>query len=336
VKIVSYQGKDGPRVGAVRDGRIYSIAGLLGDPNPIPDVSALLAAQEDVLGALRTRLAMADISASDAGSTDLGSAKLLPPIHRPPTIRDHIAFEEHATRQFTRPVPEVWGRRPIHYYSNTSRILGHGAAVTMPETERLDYELELAVVIRDECSNLSPDNALEHVFGFVIMNDWSARDLQADEMAYGLGPAKGKDFATSLGPWIVTRDEMLPYLKKGVLDVNCEVRVNGEVWASSNASSQAHTWGQMLAHASQDNTLLPGDVIASGTVGGCSIGEAIRKGYPARYLQPGDLVELDVEGIGTLANTIAGPVTVPGQNKYRAAALPPMPEPLTSTGPATA
>ncbi len=332
MKIVSHQTPAGPRAGVVVGDRIVSVETMLEAREPIVDISALLSLGDDTLLRLAERageLGTADVFAD--GTVPLSSSRLLPPILRPPTIRDHIAFEEHATRQFTRPVPEVWRRRPIHYYSNTSRIVGHGAPVQVPETERLDYELELAVVVRDECSDLAQQNALDHVFGFVIMNDWSARDLQADEMAYGLGPAKGKDFATSLGPWVVTVDEMAPYLKDGVLDVDCQVRVNGDVWASSNAGSQAHTWGQMLAHASQDSVLLPGDVIASGTVGGCSIGEAIRKGFDARYLLPGDAVELDVQGIGVLANTITPSRSHAGVSKYRAPSLPPMPEPLTTS-----
>ena len=170
----------------------------------------------------------------------------------------------------------------------------------------LDYELELGCVIGREGRDVAEADAMPYIAGFCIFNDWSCRDIQRDESAVGLGPAKGKDSASSLGPWLVTTDELAPLIRDGRLQVKCSVRVNGEVWLEdSDGGVPYHTWGSLVERASKDSRIAPGDVFGSGTVGGGSIGEAIRKGYPgARFLQPGDVVEHEVEGIGTLRATI--------------------------------
>ena len=329
MKLTSHLTESGPRAGVLADDQIIDAGDLLGIPSPIRDVLDLIACGPDVLA----RLAELLDRPHSAKRRPLQGARLLAPIRQPPSVRDHVAFEEHATRQFTRTIADVWYRRPIHYYSNPSRIVGPESHVPVPATERLDYELELAAIVGTEAADVAEADALRYIFGFTILNDWSARDLLADELAYGLGPAKGKDFATSLGPWVVTTDELLSRFRAGVLDLRCAVTVNSATWADSNACHQVHTWGAMVEHASQDSRLIPGDIIASGTVGGCSVAEGIRKGFPARYLVPGDRVELSVEGIGTLANTIvANPHTRPA--RYTAKDLPPMPVPLPSPGPA--
>jgi fumarylacetoacetate (FAA) hydrolase len=182
----------------------------------------------------------------------------------------------------------------------------------------LDYELELGAVIGNEGSNVSAADALSYVAGFTIFNDWSCRDLQRDEMEARLGPAKGKDAATSLGPWLVTTDELAPYIRNGRLHVQCALKVNGTLWMENNASIMYHGWGDMIERAAHDSRIVPGDVLGSGTVTGGSIGEAIRNGIPARYLQVGDVVEIEVEGIGILRNTIA-PKVDPAENyRFRA------------------
>jgi 2-keto-4-pentenoate hydratase/2-oxohepta-3-ene-1,7-dioic acid hydratase in catechol pathway len=249
---------------------------LLRQDEPIDDVMALIRRASPVTG----RLAEALGRFPAVRPVPLDGTVLLPPVLQPPSVRDHIAFEEHASRQFTRAIADVWLRRPIHYYSNPSRLLGHCSAVPMPATERLDYELEIAAVIGAEACDVTEDEAMAAVLGFTILNDWSARDLQADEMAYGLGPAKGKDFAASLGPWVVTLDELGPALRDGVLDLRCQVRVNGVTWADSNSAAQYHTWGAMLEHASQDSRLLPGDIIASGTVAAARSARRSARAFP--------------------------------------------------------
>ena len=176
---------------------------------------------------------------------------------------------------------EVWARLPIFYFSNPLRVMGPEEVVPFPAaTRQLDYECELAVIVAREGSNILEADADPYIAGFTIFNDWSCRDLQFDESTFGLGPAKGKDAASSLGPWIVTRDEMAPYYRNGTLHVQCTVRVNGVVWMTGNAWNMHHTFGAMLERAAQDSRIVPGDVIATGTVGGGSISEAVRKGFP--------------------------------------------------------
>jgi 2-keto-4-pentenoate hydratase/2-oxohepta-3-ene-1,7-dioic acid hydratase in catechol pathway len=226
---------------------------------------------------------------------------------------------------------EVWSRLPIFYFSNPLRIFGPDEDVPFPAaTQQLDYECELAAIVCREGSNLLERDADEYIAGFTIFNDWSCRDLQFDESTFGLGPAKGKDSASSLGPWIVTRDEMAQYYRNGTLHVQCTVRVNGVVWMEGNAWNMHHTFGAMFERAAQDSRIVPGDVIATGTVGGGSISEAVRKGYPARWLQPGDTVEIEVQGIGTLRNRLVPPRSVQQPLRFTAPTARPLPESLSS------
>ena len=215
--------------------------------------------------------------------------RLLAPVTSPPSVRDFYAFEEHvrnAARVTGRPgVPDEWYEIPVFYFSNPAAIYGAEDEIPYPDgTRELDYELEVAVVI----------GADGGVGGFTIMNDWSARDLQRQEMRVGLGPAKGKDFATSLGPVVVTPDEL------GDLRLEMVARVNGEERSRGNLAEMHWSWEELRAHASRNTRLLPGDVIGSGTVGtGC-----ILEHGDGRWLQPGDEVELEVEGIGVLRNRV--------------------------------
>ena len=212
------------------------------------------------------------------------------PDGRPPSIRDFMAFEEHirnARANRGRDVPEAWYQVPVFYFSNPEAIYHDGEEVPKPaDTAALDYELELACVI-------GADGRPE---GFTIMNDFSARDLQALEMQVGLGPAKGKDFATALGPVLVSPDEL-----PGDLDMRAIARVNGEVRTDSRTGSMHYSWETLIEAAARNTPgLLPGDVIGSGTVGrGC-----ILEHGDERWLAPGDEVELEIEGIGVLRNTI--------------------------------
>jgi fumarylacetoacetate (FAA) hydrolase len=220
----------------------------------------------------------------------LDAVRLLAPVQRPPSVRDFYAFEAHVqnARRVTgrAEVPAEWYELPVFYFSNPAAIYGPGDEVPYPEgTGALDYELEVAAVI-------GTDGAIG---GFTVMNDWSARDLQRREMTVGLGPAKGKDFATSLGPVVVTPDEL------GDLRLEMVARVNGEERSRGNLGDMYHSWEAILAHASRNTRLRAGDVLGSGTVGtGC-----ILEHGDERWLQPGDEVELEVEGIGILRNRVA-------------------------------
>jgi fumarylacetoacetate (FAA) hydrolase len=231
--------------------------------------------------------------------------------HPPPevaSIRDFYAFEQHvATCRKHRGLPMVpeWYEVPVFYFSNPAGVIGHEAEVFAPRGSRaLDYELELACVIGREARDLpADDRALVCVAGFTIMNDWSARDLQRVEMAVGLGPSKGKDFATSLGPELVSFDELADRYEDGRLRLEMTAAVNGRVLSRGNAASMYWTWPQLLAHASRDATLRPGDVLGSGTVGtGCIL--ELTPEAVGGWLKPGDIVELTIERLGTLRNRV--------------------------------
>jgi fumarylacetoacetate (FAA) hydrolase len=218
----------------------------------------------------------------------LVGVQLLAPVLHPPSVRDFYAFEQHvATARAARglEVPKEWYEQPVFYFSNPAAIYGPDDEIPYPEgTEELDYELEVAAVI-------GADGAIG---GFTVMNDWSARELQRSEMRVGLGPAKGKDFATSLGPVVVTPDEFDGSAAEMV------ARVNGEERSRGNLRDLHFTWDRIVEHAARNTKLVSGDVLGSGTVGtGC-----ILELGDGRWLQPGDVVELEVEGVGVLRNVV--------------------------------
>jgi 2-keto-4-pentenoate hydratase/2-oxohepta-3-ene-1,7-dioic acid hydratase in catechol pathway len=199
-------------------------------------------------------------------------------------------------------VPE-WYEIPVFYFSNHRSIVGHESRVKKPEyTNELDFELEVACVIKKKGKNIPHERALEYIAGFTILNDWSARDEQRKEMAVGLGPAKGKDFATSMGPYLVTPDELEDRRSGEHWDLKMRARINGKEVSSGNVKSLYWSFARMIERASRDCELFPGDVIGSGTVGtGCilELGTDVH-----RYLEPGDVVELEVERLGILKNLI--------------------------------
>ena len=301
MKLLTYDSGSGPRCGVLAGDNILDAASLLGESRPIRDVQALLELSNDALNRLRLGASM-----SAEHSVPLSSVKLRSPVLQPPTVRDFMVYEGHASGGGTRQLSDAWYRLPIFYFSNTLRIFGPDEDVEFPSaTDALDYELEIGVVIGKEGRNVKEADWLQYVAGFTIFNDWSCRDLQRDEMAAGLGPAKGKDSATSLGPYVVTPDELT--IRDGRLHSNCVLKVNGEKWMENNASIAHHSWGAMIERASRDSRIVPGDVLGSGTVSGGTVSEAIRNGLPARWLQPGDVVEIEVEGIGTLRNRLTPP-----------------------------
>ena len=303
MKLLTYDSGSGPRCGVLRDDLVIDVTALLGADQTLVDVRALLELGDSPLERVRDALARDNA----VPSVTLDAVRLRAPVLQPPTVRDFMSFEEHASGQGTRILHEAWYRLPVFYFSNSLRIFGPGDQVPFPAaSEQLDYEMELGCVIGREGSDIAAADAMDYIAGFCILNDWSARDLQMDEMSVGLGPAKGKDAASSLGPWLVTADEMAPYLRDGRLQVKCTVRVNGDVWLDKgDGGASHHSWGDFVERASKDSRIVPGDVLGSGTVSGGSIPEAIARGIEsARYLQPGDVVELEVEGIGTLRNTL--------------------------------
>ena len=219
----------------------------------------------------------------------LADVDLRPPVLYPPAVRDFMAFEEHvanARKLRGAEVPKEWYEIPVFYFSNPAAIYGPDEDVPYPEgTEELDYELECAAIIGAEGK----------IGGFTVLNDWSARDVQRAEMRVGLGPAKGKDFATSIGPVLVTPDEFSGGEGEMI------ARVNGEERSRGNLRDLHHKWDALLEQAARNTVLRPGDIIGSGTVGsGC-----ILEHGDGRWLQRGDVVELEIEGIGVLRNTVA-------------------------------
>ena len=315
MKLLTYEFENIPRAGVVVDEQVIEIAPLLGEPRGLSDVRALLELRDEPL----TRLKSALSSAQPGEGVRLDKVRLRAPILQPPTVRDFMVYEGHASAGGTRQLSEAWYRLPIFYFSNPLCIFGPEDTVPYPSaSEQLDYELELAAVIGRDASNITEADVFSYISGFTIFNDWSCRDLQRDEMEARLGPAKGKDAASSLGPWIVTTDELARFIRDGRLHVRCTLKVNGVQWMENNAGIMYHSWGAMIERASRDSRVVPGDVLGSGTVTGGSIGEAIRNGYPARYLEPGDVVEIEVEGIGVLRNTIGPKASLDRSYRFKA------------------
>lgn len=236
------------------------------------------------------------------------------PLLRPPSFRDFYAFERHVGTMWQRrgeEIPEAWYRLPIFYFSNVSELRGPGEAVWAPRgSKELDYELEVGAVIDTPVRDLPEERGEEAIGGYVILNDWSARDLQREETTVRLGPAKGKDFATSIGPWLVTPDELADRCAPGStmpdLTMTATIRTaDGRVIETSRGSlaSAHHGFGAMVARASADVRLRPGDILGTGTVGGGCLLE-IREGTLDRYLEPGDEITLEVERLGRLVTPI--------------------------------
>ena len=227
----------------------------------------------------------------------MDEVRLLPPLPNPTSLRDFFAFEDHVKMGFEKrgePMPQEWYEIPVYYKSGHQNIIGTDQDVLWPSfTEKFDYELELAIVIGKRGRNIPAAEATEFIAGFTVMNDFSARDIQKKEMKVRLGPAKGKDWCTAIGPVLVTSDEVgNPY------KLSMTARVNGETWSEGNSRTMYWKFEQMIEFLSKDDAILPGDVIGSGTVGrGCGL-------ELNRWIRPGDVIELEIEKIGVLRNRV--------------------------------
>jgi 2-keto-4-pentenoate hydratase/2-oxohepta-3-ene-1,7-dioic acid hydratase in catechol pathway len=219
------------------------------------------------------------------------------PLDKPSSLRDFLAFEKHVVAGAERrggPVPDYWYEAPVYYKGNHRSTIGPDEICPWPSyTRSLDFELELAMIVGVRARDVAHDDAARHIFGFTVMNDFSARDVQAREMSAWLGPGKGKDFATALGPCITTASEL-----GAEPDLEMICSVNGEEWGRARSGEAHWTWADMLVHVSDSEDVHPGDVYGSGTPGGCCGLDLGRK------LDPGDVVELEIEGIGVLRNRI--------------------------------
>jgi 2-keto-4-pentenoate hydratase/2-oxohepta-3-ene-1,7-dioic acid hydratase in catechol pathway len=308
MKLATFIGpNDAPAIGAVDTSRgtvldLAAAARTRGRPNaPFGDMLALIDAGPAGLEEARRLAAEWPREAEIA----LAGLRLLAPLPVPRQMRDCLVFEEHLKNGMAQrekrtgvkgSIPDVWYRQPIYYKCNRFSVAGPEADVVWPKySQVMDFELELACVIGRTGKDIAREHALEHIFGFTIFNDFSARDAQFIEMEGRLGPAKGKDFdgGNVLGPWIVTRDEIGdPHALK------MEVRVNGTRWGGGTSAAMHHKFPDILAHISNSETLHAGEVIGSGTVGTGSGNDL------GRSLNAGDVVELEIEKIGVLRNRV--------------------------------
>jgi 2-keto-4-pentenoate hydratase/2-oxohepta-3-ene-1,7-dioic acid hydratase in catechol pathway len=296
VRWSTYLGKDGIARAAVwAEDRLH----------PVPGPIALL----DLLGDDGTRLREAADRALREPGVDPTTIRLAPPVPRPPSIRDFMAFEEHvvtASAAIGLTVDPLWYRQPVFYFTNPASLRGaHDPVAVFPGSRAFDYELEVAAVIGRGGADLSPDEAIEHIAGYVLFCDWSARDLQGEEMKLNLGPAKGKDSASSCGPWMLTADE-LPAAAA------MTASVNGRPYSAGRLDALYWSFAEMIAYASRGTRVVPGDLIGSGTVGTGCILELSRVHGPEAYpwLVPGDRVRLEVDGLGAMDAAIVEGVPV--------------------------
>lgn len=327
MKLVSFELSTplGPmtRLGAALDGRILDLAAafaaLQADMTPeaarrfaeayFPsDMVAFLEGGDRAMEAARELVERGEVGTLPAtahGATllhPLDGVRLLSPLPRASSLRDFLAFEAHTRKGYERrgqEFPELWYKLPVYYKGNARSLVGPDVDVEWPSfTEKFDYELELACVIGKPGRDIPVSEAASYIAGYTILNDFSARDTQMQEVQLRLGPAKGKDFATGLGPYLVTPDEV-----GDVRNLRMTARINGEVWSDGNSGTSHWTFEQMIAYVSRSETLYPGDVLGSGTVGGGC-------GYELdRWVQPGDVIELEIERLGTLRNRVIRPVT---------------------------
>ena len=298
------------RIGAVAEGRIVDLnlacAELLaaeGEPQPRKIADALL--PPDMLEFLRGERRAMDWArralAHGGRWFDPAEVKLRAPLTNPASLRDFYAFEGHVKKGFEKrgePMPPEWYEIPVYYKGGHHAIIGTDEDVRWPSfTEKFDYELELAAVIGRKGTNITAEQAREYIAGFTVMNDFSARDIQRKEMRVRLGPAKGKDWCTALGPYLITPDEIGdPY------NLGMTARVNGEEWSRGNSGSIYWRFEQMIEFLSRDDTVYPGDVLGSGTVAtGCGL-------ELDRWVKRGDVMELEIEKIGVLRNRVNYPV----------------------------
>ncbi|MEU9244137.1 fumarylacetoacetate hydrolase family protein [Streptomyces shenzhenensis] len=311
MRFATYEHRDRRRVAVVEeDGTLRPLPG-------VTSLTGLLAAG----GGLPELLDAGSAALAVPAGPHVSRVRLLPPL-QPPTVRDFVTFEEHVegvrrSVDGAAGVPEQWYAAPTFYFTNPYAVYGpYDDVPAPPGSSLLDFELEVAAVIGKEGRDLTPGQARAHIAGYTVLNDWSARDLQSAEMRVGLGPCKGKDTATTLGPYLVTADELEKYRDEdGFLRLGLTASVNGEVVGEDLLSNMSWTFEEMTAYASRGTWVRPGDVLGSGTCGngGC-LAElwGVRGRQDPPPLRPGDTVTLTVEGLGSVSNTVAaGPDPVP-------------------------
>jgi 2-keto-4-pentenoate hydratase/2-oxohepta-3-ene-1,7-dioic acid hydratase in catechol pathway len=310
--LAAAQPGDGGRAGVVGDAGVH----------PLPTGVSVL----DLVRAGLPAALEAGTRALDSPAVPLAAVRLLAPLAAP-TVRDFVAFEEHVDGLTSGQIAPEWYQAPTFYFTNPYALLGaHDDVPVPPGSQMLDFELEVAVVVGRDGASLSPEQAREHVFGYTVLNDWSARDLQRREMKVMLGPAKGKDSATTLGPWLVTADELEPYRDAdGFLALDLRAHVNGELIGQDLLSNMGWPFEELISYASRGTEVRAGDVLGSGTCGngGCLAELWGRRGrVDPPPLRPGDVVELTVEGIGTVRNRVVEGLSLPPVREARSRSVP--------------
>ncbi len=317
MKIARWQYNGLAHDGLVEDGKVYAFAG--GYSNE--DLVKLGLPMALKVGALT-------LAAATGNEPSLDEVDLLVPI-QPPSIRDFVAFEEHVegvvkSIDASEGVVPEWYEYPTFYFTNPNSLIATGDVMNPPVCQRLDFELEVGVVVgavdgRDG-SNLTPAEARDAIFGYTIFNDWSARDVQAREMKVRLGPAKGKDFATTLGPWIVTADEFESrHDDEGFLNLLMTVSINGVEIGRDSLANMGWPLSELIAYASRNTRVVPGDVLGSGTAGSGCLAELWGRagGLTPPPLKAGDEVVMTVEGIGEIRNVVGDAVEAPAIPRAR-------------------
>lgn len=317
MKLVSYWQQGSTKLGAIVNDQVYALQDVNQQlPN---DINAFLKLGVSVREATQEKLtSLLEKSGAIAPVQDY---QLMAPVPHPTSCRDGYAFRQHveaARRNRGVDMIQEFDQYPIFYFTNHNAIQGPGAIYCMPDHfQQLDFELEIAIVIGKEGKNIKAKDADEYIAGFTIMNDLSARKLQMEEMLLNLGPAKGKDFSTVIGPWLVTPDELESHLvpaKKGHVGNNYNLSmkcwVNDQLVSEGNVKDMDWTFAEIIERCSYGVTIYPGDVIGSGTVGtGCFLelngtGKFNDANYTPQWLQPNDVVTMSIDGLGTLENTI--------------------------------
>ncbi|MBO9570969.1 MAG: fumarylacetoacetate hydrolase family protein [Chitinophagaceae bacterium] len=319
MKLVSYLRDSHDQLAILVDGYLYDMEKIHPD---LPNSMSMFLQywEESVPMAMAGEIMVRDGKLDKSDGIDINSVQVLSPVPFPPSCRDGYAFRQHvAAARRNRKVDMIaeFDQYPIFYFTNHHGITGPGEVKCMPDHfEKLDFELEVAIVISKHGRNIRAENADEYIGGLMIMNDISARRLQMEEMLLNLGPAKGKDFATAVGPWLVTPDELEQFEiapKPGHTGKNwnlrMQCRVNGKQVSDGNVGDMDWTFAEIIERASYGVDLHPGDIIGSGTVGtGCFLelngtGKLNDPNYQEQWLQDGDIVELEIDGLGILSNS---------------------------------
>jgi 2-keto-4-pentenoate hydratase/2-oxohepta-3-ene-1,7-dioic acid hydratase in catechol pathway len=303
VRLTTLLTAEGPRVGVLDGDPVEGAVRLLDHGRTLLDVIAGgEEAPRDVARAARSGPAV-PLQRSAFG-----------PLLTPPSVRDFLTYEQHLA-ELAGSVPDEWYDKPLFYFGNPASVVAPYADVPIPPlVTQYDYELEVAAVVGKAGSDLTPQQAESHIFGYVIFNDWSARDLQVHEFKFPMGPSKSKDGALTLGPWLVTADELRDHVVDGRLALSTEVRLNGVRTGGDTTANMAWSFADLVAYASRGTTVRPGDVLGSGTCGTGCLAE-IKRTQPETapdWLRVGDVVRVEVEHLGVTENRlVAGPAPVP-------------------------